>query len=266
ATIFLAALLILGRLWYLQIIEGTELRQFSEKNRVKETKLPAPRGLFMDRENRVLVDNLPGFEVTISPQYATRLNETSDAVGEILGIEPTRIVAESRRSRRRDGPFRPVRVKDNASIDDVLRLKLLRWDHPGLNINESIVRFYGMKENAAQLFGYVGEISKEQIPLYNGRFKGMLFEQGDIVGKSGLEEMWDLNVRGKDGMSYVEVDARGREAPSENPVYFGFQPQGAIPGHNLVLTIDRDMQESTFHAMIDRKDRIGPRIGGAVML
>src|ERR1700727_2809908 len=78
-TILLATLLILGRLWYLQIIEGTELRQFSEKNRVKETKLPAPRGLFLDRENRVLVDNLPGFEVTISPQYATKLNDTADA-------------------------------------------------------------------------------------------------------------------------------------------------------------------------------------------
>src|ERR1700733_7443075 len=106
-TIFCASLLILGRLWYLQIIQGTELRMFSEKNRVKETKLPAPRGLFLDRENRVLVDNLPGFEVTISPQYATKLQETADSVGEILGIEPSRIVADVRRSRLRDGPFRP---------------------------------------------------------------------------------------------------------------------------------------------------------------
>src|SRR5882757_4566799 len=122
ATIFAAALLIFGRLWYLQIIAGTELRQFSEKNRVKETKLPAPRGLFLDRENRVLVDNLPGFEVTISPQYATRLSETAEAVGEILGIEPARIIADVRKSRLRDGPFRPVKIKDNVAMDDVVRL------------------------------------------------------------------------------------------------------------------------------------------------
>lgn len=265
AGIALASMLILGRLWYLQIIQGTELRQFSEKNRVKETKLPAPRGLFLDRENRVLVDNLPGFEVTISPQYATRLNDTADAVGAILGIEPSRIVGNVKLSRRRDGPFRPVKIKDNASMDDVFRLKILRWDHPGLNINESIVRYYGLKDNGAQLFGYVGEISREQIPLYNDRYRGFTFEQGDIVGKNGLEEMWDLQIRGKDGMSYVEVDARGREAPSENPIYFGFQPQPAIPGHNLVLTIDKDMQEAVAKAM-DRHDSIGPRMGGAVLL
>jgi penicillin-binding protein 2 len=266
ATIGLAALLTFGRLWYLQIIEGTELRQFSEKNRVKETKLPAPRGLLLDRENRVLVDNLPGFEVTISPQYATKLQETADAVGEVLGLPPSKIVNDVRRSRRRDGPFRPVKIKDNASMDDVFRLKILRWDHPGLNINESIVRFYGLKENAAQLFGYVGEISREQIPLYNNRYKGRInFDQGDIVGKSGLEEMWDLSIRGKDGMSYVEVDARGRETPSENPLYFGFTPQPALPGHNLVLTIDKDLQESAYQAM-NRHDSIGQRIGGAVLL
>jgi penicillin-binding protein 2 len=74
-----------------------------------------------------------------------------------------------------------------------------------------------------------------------------------------------LQIRGKDGMSYVEVDARGREAPSENPVYFGFQPQPPVPGYNLVLTIDRDLQEATVKAM-DRHDVIGPRIGGAVLL
>lgn len=264
--IFLASMLIFGRLWYLQIITGTELRQFSEKNRVKETKLPAPRGLFLDRENRVLVDNLPGFDVTISPQYATHLQETAEAVGRVLGLDPARIVADVRKSRRRDGPFRKVKIKDNASMDEVFRLKILRWDHPGLNIEESIVRYYSLKENAAQLFGYVGEISKEQIPLYNSRYKGhVLFEQGDIVGKSGLEEVWDVQIRGKDGMSYVEVDARGREAPSENPIYFGFQPQPAIPGHNLVLTIDKDLQEAAYNAM-KRHDSIGNRIGGVVLL
>jgi penicillin-binding protein 2 len=266
AGIFLAAALIFGRLWFLQIIEGTELRQFSEKNRVKETKLPAPRGLFLDRENRVLVDNLPGFEVSISPQYATRLNETAEAVGEILGIPAARIVADVRRSRHRDGPFKPVKIKDNASMDDIFRLKILRWDHPGLNINEAIVRYYALKDNAAQMFGYVSEISREQIPLYNTKYKGrVLFEAGDTVGKSGLEEIWDIQVRGKDGMSYVEVDARGREAPSENPFYLGFQPQPAIPGHNLVLTIDKDLQELTYAAM-HRKDAIGNRIGGAILL
>src|SRR6185312_3838284 len=125
-TIILGCLLIVGRLWYLQILQGAELRQFSERNRVKETKLPAPRGLFLDRENRVLVDNLPGFDATISPQYAKRLDETSDAVGDVLGIPGRRISESVRTSQRRDGPFRPVKIRDNVSLDEVFRLKLLR--------------------------------------------------------------------------------------------------------------------------------------------
>ncbi|MGE0527422.1 MAG: penicillin-binding protein 2 [Bdellovibrionales bacterium] len=266
AAVIIATLLITGRLWFLQIIQGTELRQFSEKNRVKETKLPAPRGLFLDRENRVLVDNLPGFGASISPQYAKRLEETAEVVGEILEMPGRRIVDEVRKSKRRDGPFRPVRIKDNISLDEVFRLKLLRWDHPGLNINESILRFYNLAENGAQLFGYTGEISREQLPRFNEKHQGQFtFEQGDIIGKSGLEEEWDMTIRGRDGISYVEVDARGREAPSETPTYFGFKPQPAIPGQNLVLTIDKDIQEAAYKAM-NRQDHIGPRIGGVVVM
>ena len=93
-VILIGCLLISGRLWFLQILQGSELRQFSEKNRVKETKLPAPRGLFLDRENRVLVDNLPGFDASIAPQYAKKLDETSEAVGEVLGIPGRRIAEE----------------------------------------------------------------------------------------------------------------------------------------------------------------------------
>ncbi len=265
-TVTLCSLLICSRLWYLQIMQGTELRQFSEKNRVKETKIPAPRGLFFDRENRVLVDNLPGFDASISPQYAKKLDETSEAVGPVLG-QPGRAISDFvRKAQRRDGPFRPVRIKDNVSLEEVFRLKLLRWDHPGLNINETILRYYNLNENGAQLFGYVGEISREQLPKYNELYQGKFsFEQGDIIGKIGLEETWDTTIRGRDGIAFVEVDARGREAQGDNTNYFGFQPQPAIPGHNLVLTIDKDIQEAVFKAM-NRDDPVGPRIGGAVVM
>jgi penicillin-binding protein 2 len=266
ATIIFCATLLAGRLWYLQILQGTELRQYSEKNRVKETKLPAQRGLLLDRENRVLVDNLPGFEASIAPQYAKRLDETAEAMGQVVGIPGRRISDDVRKSQRRDGPFRPVKIKDNVPLEEVFRLKLLRWDHPGLNVAESIQRFYNLAENGAQLFGYVGEISKEQLPKYNEFYQGKFnFEAGDIIGKSGLEETWDTTVRGKDGTSYVEVDSHGREAPTENNNYFGFKPQPAIPGHNLVLTIDKDIQEAAYKAM-NRQDSIGPRIGGVIAM
>src|SRR5579872_2847982 len=113
SIILLASTLILGRLWYLQIVQGTELRQFSEKNRVKETKLPAPRGLFLDRENRVLVDNLPSIDAVISPQYSKHLDDTSEAVGQVLSMPGRKISELVRTSQHRDGPFRLVKIRDN---------------------------------------------------------------------------------------------------------------------------------------------------------
>ncbi len=265
-TIVVGCLLIAGRLWFLQILQGSELRQFSEKNRVKESKLAAPRGLFLDRENRVLVDDLPGFEASISPQYAKKLDETAEAVGQVLGIPGRRLSENVRLSQRRDGPFRPVKIRDNLSLEEVFRLKLLRWDFPGLNIADAILRSYNLAENGAQLFGYVAEISKEQLPRYNEYYQGKFtFEQGDIIGKSGLEETWDTVLRGRSGISYVEVDARGREAPGEKSNYLGFKSLPAVPGQHLVLTIDKDMQEAAYKAM-QRTDSIGPRIGGVIVM
>lgn len=264
AVIIFASLVVILRLWHLQVMQGSELRRFSEKNRVKETKIPSPRGLILDREGRVLVDNLPGFEASISPQYATRLDETAAAVGAALGLSPSKIVQEVKKSRYKNGPFRPVRIKDNLTLDEVYALKMLRWDHPGLNINETIIRHYPLSGSASQLLGYVGEISKEQIERLNKK-REVNFEQGDIIGKAGLEVVWDDYLRGADGVSFVEVDARGREAVTETPSFLGFQYQEAVPGENLILTIDRDLQETAYKAML-RDDAIGHRIGGVVAM
>lgn len=262
----LTCLLVISRLWFLQIYQGEELREYSDKNRVKQTKVPAPRGLMVDREGSILVDNLPGFEASITPQYATRLEETAAGVGEILNIPALKIVTDVKKGRRRDGPFRPVKVKDNLTLEEVYRLKLLRWDHPGLNINEIVVRHYPLGANGAQLFGYVGEIAKQQLEKYNQKFSNrFLFEQGDLIGQNGLELTWESDLRGDDGVWFVEVDAKGREAASDNPLHLGLKPKDAVPGENLVLTIDKDIQEAAFKAMF-RDDQYGNRIGSVVAM
>lgn len=204
--------LVTARLFYLQILQGEILRSYSDKNRVKETNIPAPRGLILDRNMEVLVDNLPGFEAVIIPQQVDNLNETSKAIAKVLDLNPTQLVKHVNTSKRRNGLFRPVKIKENLTLDEVMRVKMLRLNHPGVNINATILRSYTMGKNGAQLFGYVGEISKRQIEDYNNKFKGeMSFVLGDIVGKNGLEEIWEKNIRGKDGISFIEVDARGRE-------------------------------------------------------
>ena len=212
------------RLWYLQVIEGNELREFSEKNRIKQIKISAPRGMMLDRNGKILVENHPGFEAILSPQYIENIEELSKTVGPIIGIEPEKLVVKIQRSRRQNGPFAQIKLKDNLSRDEVFRLKRIRLDTPGLDIRESVIRYYPLAKNGAQLFGYVAEISKKQIPLYNQNYKGLItFDQGDIIGQTGLEEVLEKNIRGKDGIQFLQVDAFGRETSTSTPNIYGEQ-------------------------------------------
>jgi penicillin-binding protein 2 len=128
ATFFVFVL----RLVWLQVIQGNELRQFSENNRIKQNKIFAPRGLILDRDGKALVENLPGFEVIISPQYVEDLKGLAEKVGPILEIEPEKIIEKFKRSKRINGPFAIIRLKDNLAREEVFRLKRIRLDTAGL--------------------------------------------------------------------------------------------------------------------------------------
>ena len=238
------------RLWFLQIINGTELRNFSEQNSIKETKIPAPRGIIYDRNGEILVENLPGFEASIAPQYVSDLNATSEAVGKALNMPGSAVAQMVIKSKRINGPFRAVKIKDNLTRDEIFNLEILKLDYSGLDIKENVLRAYPLKENGAQLFGYVGEISKRQLPILNDKYDGKFkFQQGDVIGKSGLEEVLDLSLRGHDGISVLQVDARGREAVSSTHLLgslAGVVP--ASPGDNVILTLDKDIQEAAYNA------------------
>lgn len=244
------------RLWYLQIFSGTELREFSEKNRIKQNKIAAPRGLMLDRDGQVLVENLPGFEAVLSPQYIENLEDLAHKVAPLIGSEPKKLISKVERSRRVNGRFAIVKLKEGLSREEVLRLKRIRLDTPGLEIRESILRAYPLHQNGAQLFGYVSEISKSQLTAMNELYKGeFTFNQGDIIGKSGLEEILERDIRGQDGMSFIQVDARGRETITQTPNVYGEQIKDLSPiyGHSAVLTIDRDIQEAAYQSMLNHK-------------
>lgn len=258
-AILLSFMLFTSRLWYLQIIEGAALRDFSEKNRIKQTKIIAPRGLIFDREDKILVENHPGFEAVLTPYYIKELEATAQKVGKIINIPAERIIQRVQRSRRQNGVFAPVKVKGDLTRDEVFRLKHIRLETPGLDIQEIIVRYYPMDYNGAQLLGYVSEISKRQLPTYNKMYEGQIqFEQGDLIGKTGLEELLEREIRGKDGVQYIQVDAFGRETSSSSPDIYGQEIKNMepSPGYNAILTIDRDIQEAAWKTL-QSHERIG---------
>lgn len=259
ALLLLTFLVFSSRLWYLQIIKGTELREFSEKNRIKEIKLMAPRGLIFDREGRILVENLAAYDAVIHPQYVEDLNLTSKALGEALSMEPDKVLQRVQKKRKQQGPFASIKVKENLTMDEVSRVEMLRYDYPGISVSENIIRSYPMGPNGAQLFGYVAEISKKQLPLLNEQFKEkFIFQQGDLIGKSGIEELRDIDLRGRDGYDFKQVDAHGREIGDSDNKILGqaIKNIDATPGHNLQLTIDKDIQEVAYKSFTDL-DRTG---------
>lgn len=261
----LTSLLFVSRLWYLQIFSGSELRNFSDKNRLKEVKIPAPRGLILDRDGQILVQNLLGFEAVVLPHYIENIEELSIRIGSVLGMPPERVTQRINRSKRVNGPFSPVKIKEGLGRDEVVRLKKLRLDLPGLEIRETILRNYPLSENGAQLFGYVGEISKKQLPILNKAYKGKLqLAQGDVIGKSGLEETLELSIRGQDGVSLVQVDAHGRETmTSTSPSIYSESLKNQEPrnGDHAVLTLDKDIQEVAWKTTLQHQ-----RIGGIIAM
>lgn len=244
----------LMRLWYLQIIKGSELREFSEKNRIKEIKMTAPRGLIFDREGRILVENLAAYDAVILPQYVDDLEKTTKALSEALGIGSDKIIQKIQKRRKQMGPFAVVKIKDNLSLDEVFRVQMLRIDYPGVEVRENIIRSYPLGANGAQLFGYVAEVSKKQLPILNQQYKEkFVFSQGDLIGKSGVEELRDIELRGKDGYSFIQVDAHGRELAETDDKILGQRIKDieATPGHNIQLTIDKDIQEVAYKSFTD---------------
>lgn len=257
--IIIVAVIFLMRLWYLQIFKGRELRQFSENNRIKQEKLPAPRGMILDREGKTLVDNKPGFIVTITPQYASTLKETAKTLSSIIDKSPEKIIKIVEESRKKNGSFRPIKIAENLTRDQVSRIERMKINHSGLTVKLEIQRSYLYSEIGAQLLGYIAEISRQELPKLNkNKKKSERFEQGDLIGKAGIEQYYDDILRGKDGQFLVQVNAHGREIPNlQENLFSGItQKQDPIPGNSLQLTIDADLQVAT-HKAFNETQRIG---------
>ena len=242
-------LLIVIRLWYLQIYQGDKFYKFSMENSLRKEVIKSPRGLIFSRNNQLLIHNIPRFDAIVVPQYLKNAKETLIRLSSILNmdIKDIKAILKKNRSQAR---YRPIIIKKNISQKEVAVLETEYLKVPGVRVTTFISREYRDGNVGAHLFGYISEINQRQLPKYRKR-DNYHYKLGDFIGQSGIEEKFDLSLRGDDGYQFVEVDARGRRRKNlgKEGIFSGIKNKDSKPGNNIRLTIDRDMQLTAFKAL-----------------
>jgi penicillin-binding protein 2 len=200
-------LVLAGAYFRAQILEVSAYRLQSEKNRLRQVLLLAPRGEILDRDGRVIADNVPGYTVKLFAPSADSLRAMLGRLGQLVPIGGIETVVR----RYQAAPYQPVVVITGARFEMVSRLEENRYSFPGLVIQTEPRRLYTGGRAVAHLVGYVGEVSEDE--LQRGRFPNS--RMGSIVGRDGLEQQYDADLRGRDGVQFTEVDARGRMVREE---------------------------------------------------
>lgn len=257
--ILICFLVILSRLWYLQIYKGKTFYIYSLENRLRKDNIQAPRGMIFSRDNKLMVQNIPRFDAIITPQYLKNKNETISKLATILDMTVDQVLKTLQKNQGQ-ASYIPVIIKKNISDKELAIIETENSKMPGVSVTTFISREYSEKEVGGHLLGYISEISPSQLPKYRKR-DNINYKLGDFIGQAGIEEQHDLTLRGDDGYEFVEVDARGRlKKHFRNENLFGeIENKIARPGNNMRLTIDRDLQESGYKALEGR-------VGSAVAL
>src|SRR6266568_2733143 len=244
-------------LWRLQILGAENFKVLAEQNRIRKVPVLAGRGKLFDRENRLIVDNYPSVSCFLVREQNRNIDTDLPQIARGLHLDLEQLKATLRRYRAAPG-YQPIPIKQDVTADEQAFIEAHRNELPELETIEGERRLYPRDGFASHVIGYVGEVSEEDL----NQTRYAAYEPGDVVGKGGIEEMYDQLLRGQDGSRDVIVDSHGREVG-----YLG--TQHAVPGKDLRLTIDNDLQRAAELALGDRNGAIvamDPRNGEILAL
>ncbi|HET6616479.1 MAG TPA: penicillin-binding protein 2 [Gemmatimonadota bacterium] len=259
-TIVLAMLVLTAGFFRLQVLQyATHVAQ-STSNQVQSIPLAAPRGFMYDREGEIIAENLPAYSVSLLPSSDRDLHRDMARMRPILGLDDEDIAELERQYAL--APGQPILLDDDLDYRTLSLLEETRSEIPGLLLQPKPRRVYPHGRATAHLTGYVAQISEAEL---EGR-EGQGYSAGDILGKTGLESMYEADLRGENGAEFVEVDALGRRIGPWPDRPF----QAPQRGRDLHLTIDLDLQRRA--AEIFPEDHRGaivaldPRTGDVLLL
>ena len=264
ALIGIGALVVLvGRLWQLQVMRGEGYYERTVSNVIKERYLPSVRGKILDRNGVSLADNRPAFNVYATPKQLTR--ELEAELARMLALSDSEIAKIDDRlalGRRRD-PRVPIMILEDLGRDRAALIEQSLARLPGIEVRHEPHRNYPQGELAAHLIGYMTQMTAAEAD----RLITQGYDPSELVGRYGLEEKWENYLRGKKGIERYAVDARGQrlDDATASALIQGDHGVPAIPGANVVLTIDAELQKlaekAVAHAGASAVVVVEPRTG-----
>src|SRR6266487_4202787 len=232
--------------WVLQVAQHAKFEEMAENNHQRTLALRAPRGIVLDRNQHVLIENRPSFSISIMREHSKDLNRTIRMLAAVLGYEESS-VRDIVNRHRREPTYRPITIVLDASIAQVSAVKARRLELPDVVVELVPTRRYPEKL-AAHAFGYVGEVSDKDVS------EDESLKSGDIVGQAGIEKVYNAQLMGIDGARRVVVNSVGREIRV-------LDEQEPIEGKRLQLTLDYDLQKA-----VEDGFRVAGFNGAAVVL
>lgn len=243
---FLLLMVIIARLYYLQVYQADRYKTLADENRISTRLLVPPRGIIFDRNGVTIASNQQNFQALIVAEQAPNVQETLDAFKKIMPLseaEEERIKKDLKRNRS----FVPIKIRDNLSWEEVSRIQLNAPDSPGIVIDEGLTRYYPFGAGMAHILGYVSSVSDKDV-----KDDPLLEVPGFKIGKSGIEKYLEKALRGESGNLKLEVNAYGR-------IMKEIERVDGIPGKDVQLTIDSRLQQKAF-------ELFGEESGAAVLL
>ncbi|MFC1754344.1 penicillin-binding transpeptidase domain-containing protein, partial [Thermoproteota archaeon] len=230
-------------LFYVQIIKGDYYHNLSKRNIIRVVSLEASRGKILDRNGVILADTITSFSLSVIPQEIDDKAILFNKLSKLLGISPRNIYRRYKKNYL--NPFTPVVIVSDLDRDRLISLEENKLLLPGAIIEVKTRRVYPFNNMCSHILGYIGEVDSSRLTS----LKPYGYMISDLVGQSGLEEYYDLVLRGEKGGEQVEVDSSGRRVRS-----VGYKPPK--PGEDIYITIDTRIQNIVNEFMHDRKGAV----------
>lgn len=236
---------LIARMYHLQVVQYEHHSTLSENNRVHVQPIPPNRGLIFDRAGKIIAENRPSFSLTVTRERAGDWRQVLDGVVEVLALSAEERELFEKRVLQGRRPFEPVPIMYELSEEQIARIAVNQFRLPGVEVAAQLVRHYPQGAHFAHSVGYVGRINEAELK----KVDPVNYSGTHHIGKTGVEKFYEDQLHGQVGYEEVETNARGR-------VLRVLKRTDPIPGKDLTLTLDLDLQEAAEEALAGRRGAI----------